>query len=291
MVQSSSICLKANPCLKTTQEVEPHSQLSSKRLDHIHNSHPRGWTTFTTLIQEVGPHSQISSKNIHSFMFGVEIMTIWTRSIPPFLALFWLMPTWSCVSLTIEILQSGGGGGLFTYFLKSAMKTKLNAHSLRLVGWRKNCTFIARPFLWVHYKDSKRFFRVISRPFFTMCTWRSSWGLFDYLPMKRHKFLNQTIEFLAFLTILPMKLCFLTEVWLKPSLSSLHHSILPSFVFSPSNLFTILPMVEISFVHLFLEVTPSFYIHRTWVVLDSSSRMEKLGIHQFYFWLLNIQIL
>ncbi len=31
--------------------------------------------------------------------------------------------------LTVEILQSGGGGGLFTYFLKSAMKTKLNAHS------------------------------------------------------------------------------------------------------------------------------------------------------------------
>ncbi len=284
-------------------------------MNHIHNSHPKGWTTFTTLIQEVGPHSQLSSKRldhihkshprifIHSclelklWLFGQgryhHFWHFFDKCAPSsrWKSLFWLMPTWSCVSLTIEILQSGGGGGLFTYFLKSAMKTKLNAHSLRLVGWRKNCTFIARPFLWVHYKDSKRFFRVISRPFFTMCTWRSSWGLFDYLPMKRHKFLNQTIEFLAFLTILPMKLCFLTEVWLKPSLSSLHHSILPSFVFSPSNLFTILPMVEISFVHLFLEVTPSFYIHRTWVVLDSSSRMEKLGIHQFYFWLLHIQIL
>lgn len=170
-------------------------------------------------------------------------------------------------------------------------KTKLNAHSLRLVGWWKNCPFIARPFLWVHYKDSKRFFRVISRPFFTMCTWRSSWGLFDYLPMKRHKFLNQTIEFLAFLTILPMKLCFLTEVWLKPSLSSLHHSILPSFVFSPSNLFTILPMVEISLFTYFLR----WPLHSTstehglyWTLLHGWKSWASIN---FIFDFCNIQIL
>jgi hypothetical protein len=74
---SKVVYAEGNPCLKapkrldhihkshprgwTTftnliQEVGPHSQLSSKRLDHIHKSHPRGWTTFTTLIQEVGPH-------------------------------------------------------------------------------------------------------------------------------------------------------------------------------------------------------------------------------------------
>jgi hypothetical protein len=74
--------------LKATQvwrlhEVGPHSQISSKRLDHIPNSrprgwitftksHPKGWTTLTNLIQE------------YSFMFGVEIMTIWTRTIRPF---------------------------------------------------------------------------------------------------------------------------------------------------------------------------------------------------------------
>jgi hypothetical protein len=43
--------------------------------------------TFTTLIQEVGPHSQISSKrldHIHNSHPRVEIMTIWTRSIGPF---------------------------------------------------------------------------------------------------------------------------------------------------------------------------------------------------------------
>ncbi len=91
-----------------SKEVGPHSQISSKRLDHIHKSHPRGWTTFTTLIQEVGPHSQISSKRLdhihnshprgwttltnliqeYSFMFGVEIMTIWTKVDATILALF-----------------------------------------------------------------------------------------------------------------------------------------------------------------------------------------------------------
>jgi len=87
------------------------------------------------------------------------------------------------------------------------------------------------------------------------------WDLFDYLPIK---------------------LCFLTEVWLKPS----HLFITPYclLIFSPSNLFTILPiMVENFFVHLFLEVTPSFYMHLTWVVSDSSSWMEKLGTPSILF--------
>ncbi len=58
--------------LKATQvwrvhEVGPHSQISSKRLDHIPNSrprgwitftksHPKGWTTLTNLIQEYFIH-------------------------------------------------------------------------------------------------------------------------------------------------------------------------------------------------------------------------------------------
>jgi hypothetical protein len=170
--------------LKATQvwrvhEVGPHSQISSKRLDHIHNSrprgwitftksHPKGWTTLTNLIQE------------YSFMFGVEIMTIWTRTIRPFWYFFFdkcahevvqhlFFLTYAYMKLcflTVEILQSGGGGGVFTYFLKSTVKTKLNAHSHQLVGWRNNFTLIVRPFLWVDYKNSKTFFRVISRPFF-----------------------------------------------------------------------------------------------------------------------------
>ncbi len=61
---SKVVYAEGKPMFEGSKEVGPHSQISSKRLDHIHKSHPRGWTTFTNLIQEVGPHSQISSKRL-----------------------------------------------------------------------------------------------------------------------------------------------------------------------------------------------------------------------------------
>jgi hypothetical protein len=50
---SKVVYAEGKPMFEGSKEVGPHSQISSKRLDHIHKSHPRGWTTFTTLIQEV----------------------------------------------------------------------------------------------------------------------------------------------------------------------------------------------------------------------------------------------
>jgi hypothetical protein len=139
------------------QEVGP--QLSSKRSDHIHNSHPRGWTTFTTLIQEVGPlhkshprgwdHINKSHPRIFLHVWSWNYDSLDKGWYSTILALFWQMcAPWSSWKsslfltyayvklcfLTVEILQSGGGGGLFTYFLKSAMKTKLNAHSHTACG-------------------------------------------------------------------------------------------------------------------------------------------------------------
>jgi hypothetical protein len=68
---------------------------------------------------------------------------------------------------------------------------KLNwiPHSHQLVGRRNNSTLIARPFLWVNYKDSKRFFKGHFQTFFlqraheevvaiflTICPWScASW--------------------------------------------------------------------------------------------------------------------
>jgi hypothetical protein len=156
---------------------------------------PWGWTTFTNLIQEVGPHSQLSSKRLdhihqisskrldhinksHSRIF----IHVWSwnydyldKDDTTILALFFLTNvdmklfniffflTYAYMKFVLLDCRNsskvGGGGGVFTYFLKSTVKTKLNAHSHRLVGWRNNFTLIACPFLlWVDYKNSKRFF-------------------------------------------------------------------------------------------------------------------------------------
>jgi hypothetical protein len=104
---------------------------------------PWGWTTFTNLIQEVGPHSQLSSKRldhihqisskrldhinkshprifIHVWSWNYDYLDkddttilalffwqMWTWSCSTSSS-FWLMPTWSLSFLTVEILQKWG---------------------------------------------------------------------------------------------------------------------------------------------------------------------------------------